>query len=135
MTVVGYVPGAYDLFHVGHLRILERSRRRCDRLIVGVVGDELAAVDRARGPAVPLAERMGIVNAIPWVDEVVEDVSADKSIAWRRVGFNVLFKGDDWRGTPKGDRLEATMSAVGVRVTYLPYTREVSSTLLRAGLR
>jgi len=134
MTVVGYVPGAYDVFHVGHLRILERSRRRCDRLVVGVVGDELAATGRSEGPAVTLAERMAMVAAIPWVDEVVEDISADKAIAWQRVGFDVLFKGDDWRGTPKGDRLEAAMASVGARVMYLPYTREVSSTLLRSGL-
>lgn len=132
--VVGYVPGAYDVFHVGHLRILERSRRRCDRLVVGVVGDELAASARGETPAVPLAERMEIVAALPWVDEVVEDVSSDKAIAWRRVGFDVLFKGDDWRGTPKGDRLEAAMAQVGATVVYLPYTRETSSTRLRAAL-
>lgn len=134
MTILGYVPGAYDVFHVGHLRILERSRRRCDRLIVGVVGDELAAQARGQLPAVPLAERMEIVAAIPWVDDVVEDVSSDKSIAWQRVRFDVLFKGDDWRGTPKGDRLELAMAEVGAKVVYLPYTREVSSTSLRAGL-
>jgi glycerol-3-phosphate cytidylyltransferase len=134
VTVLGYVPGAYDVFHVGHLRILERSRERCDRLIVGVVGDELAAAARGQLPAVPLAERMEIVAAIPWVDGVVEDVSSDKAIAWERVGFDVLFKGDDWRGTPKGDRLEVAMATVGARVVYLPYTDEVSSTSLRAGL-
>jgi glycerol-3-phosphate cytidylyltransferase len=134
MSVLGYVPGAYDVFHVGHLRILERSRRQCDRLVVGVVGDELAAVARGQQPAVPLAERMEIVAALPWVDGVVEDVSSDKAIAWERVRFDVLFKGDDWRGTDKGDRLEAAMALVGASVVYLPYTREVSSTTLRAGL-
>ena len=134
MSVLGYVPGAYDMFHVGHLRILEKSRRRCDRLVVGVVGDELAAAARGQVPAVPLAERMEIVAAIPWVDDVVEDLSSDKAIAWERVRFDVLFKGDDWRGTPKGDRLEAAMEACGARVVYLPYTEEVSSTSLRAGL-
>lgn len=132
--VLGYVPGAYDVFHVGHLRILERSRRRCDRLVVGVVGDELAAAARGELPAVSLAERMEIVAALPWVDEVVEDVSSDKSIAWERVRFDVLFKGDDWRGTPKGDRLELAMARVGAKVMYLPYTRETSSTRLRAAL-
>ncbi len=134
MTVVGYVPGAYDVFHVGHLRILERSRRQCDRLVVGVVGDQLSAETRGEPPAVPLAERMAIVAALPWVHDVVEDVSPDKSVAWRRVGFDVLFKGDDWRGTERGDRLESAMARVGARVVYLPYTREISSSSLRAGL-
>lgn len=134
MTVVGYVPGAYDLFHVGHLRILERSRRRCDRLVVGVVGDDLAERMRGQRPAVPFAERAALVAALPWVDEVVEDVSTDKSIAWERVGFDVVFKGDDWRDTDKGVRLEAAMERVGASVVYLPYTREVSSTMLRSEL-
>ena len=134
MTVVGYVPGAYDLFHVGHLRILERSRRRCDRLIVGIVGDELAEQARGERPAVTLEERMRLVAALPWVDAVVEDVSADKGVAWQRHRFDVLFKGDDWMGTPRGDRLETAMAAVGAEVVYLPYTREVSSTMLRAEL-
>ena len=44
--------------------------------------------------------------------------------------FDVIFKGDDWRGTPKGDRLEA-MAGVGVEVVYLPYTMHTSSTRLR----
>ncbi|MFN8050391.1 MAG: adenylyltransferase/cytidyltransferase family protein [Acidimicrobiales bacterium] len=134
MTVIGYVPGAYDLLHVGHLRILERSRRRCDRLIVGVVGDALAEAARGERPAVALEERMRLVAALPWVDEVVEDVSSDKSIAWERHRFDVVFKGDDWLGTDRGDRLEAAMAAVGAEVVYLPYTREISSTMLRAEL-
>ena len=51
---------------------------------------------------------------------------------WERVRFDVLFKGDDWRGTPKGDKLEADMATVGVRVVYFPYTVHTSSTLLRS---
>ncbi|MEZ5321674.1 MAG: adenylyltransferase/cytidyltransferase family protein [Microthrixaceae bacterium] len=131
----GYVPGAYDLFHVGHLRILRLSRERCDRLVVGVVGDDLAAAMRNEPPAVPYAERVRMVAALPFVDEVVEDVSNDKRLAWQRVHFDVLFKGTDWRGTPKGDRLEAQMAEVGAAVEYLPYTPEVSSTRLRADVR
>ena len=50
---------------------------------------------------------------------------------WRRSGSTVLFKGDDWRNTPKGDQLEASMSAAGVEVHYFPYTKTTSSTLLR----
>ena len=64
MTIIGYVPGAYDLFHVGHLRILERSRRRCDRLIVGVVGDDLAEQARGERPAVSLPERIACLKVL-----------------------------------------------------------------------
>jgi glycerol-3-phosphate cytidylyltransferase len=63
-------------------------------------------------------------------DAVVEDVP-EKLEMWRRLRFDVIVKGDDWRGTAKGDKLEADFAAVGVDVAYLPYTVRTSSTLLR----
>jgi glycerol-3-phosphate cytidylyltransferase len=131
MAVVGYVPGAYDMFHVGHLNILRRAREHCDHLIAGVVTDEVLEQVKGRRPVVPHEERLEIVQALSFVDEAVPDVSTDKLVAWQMLRFDVLFKGDDWQGTPKGDRLEAALAGVGARVVYFPYTRHTSSTLLR----
>ena len=130
----GYVPGGWDVFHVGHLRILERARAQCDRLVVGVVTDEGLVAAKGRPPVVPFAKRAAVVAAFDLVDEVVTDTSSDKRLAWERVGFDVLFKGDDWQGTAKGDRLEAEMAEVGVELRYFPYTAHTSSTALRAVL-
>jgi glycerol-3-phosphate cytidylyltransferase len=130
--VVGYVPGAWDMFHIGHLNILARAREHCDRLIVGVVTDEALFAAKAKYPVVPLDERMEVVAALDIVDEVTTDFSSNKLEVWQRVGFDVLFKGDDWRGTAKGDKLEADMGSVGVQVHYFPYTAHTSSTLLRS---
>ena len=127
----GYVPGGWDMFHVGHLRILERARAQCDRLVVGVVTDEALVVAKGRAPMVPFAQRAAVVAAFALVDEVVADTSSAKLLAWERVGFDVLFKGDDWRGTAKGIRLEAEMAQVGVELRYFPYTPHTSSTALR----
>ena len=49
----------------------------------------------------------------------------------RVVGYDVLFKGDDWKGTEKGRLLEEKLAAVGARMHYFPYTEHTSSTLLR----
>lgn len=133
-VVVGYVPGAWDMFHIGHLKILQRAREHCDVLVVGVATDEALWQMKGKHPVVPLAERMEIVNAIGIVDHVVADVSSDKRIAWQQMHFDVLFKGDDWQGTSKGARLEAEMAEVGAGVHYFPYTGSTSSTLLRAAL-
>jgi glycerol-3-phosphate cytidylyltransferase len=132
--VVGYVPGAWDMFHIGHLNILLRARRECDRLIVGVVTDDALFAAKNKFPVIPLAERIEVVSHFDVVDDVVVDFSSNKLDVWRRVGFDVLFKGDDWRGTPKGDKLEADMASVGVDVRYFPYTVHTSSTRLRAML-
>ena len=129
--LLGYVPGAWDMFHVGHLNILLRAREQCDRLVVGVVSDEALLVAKGKHPVVPLAERMDVVRSMVMVDDVVVDYSSNKIEVWRRVGFDVLFKGDDWLGTPKGDRLVADMASVGVQVNFFPYTVHTSSTILR----
>ncbi|MGY1750489.1 adenylyltransferase/cytidyltransferase family protein [Modestobacter sp. SYSU DS0511] len=134
MTVVGYAPGAYDLFHIGHLNILKHAAAHCDRLVAGVVSDEMLLRSKGRLPVVPLEERMEIVRNLRFVDDVHAEVVPDKVDTWREVGFDVIFKGDDWRGTAKGDKLEHDFAAVGVRVHYFPYTMHTSSTILRKAL-
>mgnify|MGYP001943596220 CR=1 FL=1 len=134
MTVVGYAPGAYDLFHIGHLNVLKHAAEHCDRLVVGVVSDEMLLQSKGRLPVVPLAERMEIVRNLRFVDDVHAEVGPDKVDTWREVRFDVLFKGDDWRGTAKGAKLERDFAAVGVQVQYFPYTVHTSSTILRRAL-
>ena len=132
--VVGYAPGAYDMFHVGHLNILRQAKANCDHLIAGVVSDEMCLLTKGKTPVVPLAERMEIVSHISFVDEVVAEVVPDKVETWKSVQFDVIFKGDDWRGTAKGVKLERDFAALGVEVVYFPYTIHTSSTLLRQAL-
>ena len=134
MPVIGYAPGAYDLFHIGHLNILKHASEHCDHLIAGVVSDEMLVRAKGRPPVIPLAERMEIVRSLRFVDQVHAEVVPDKIDTWREVRFDVIFKGDDWRGTPKGERLERDFAAVGVTVQYFPYTVHTSSTLLRKAL-
>lgn len=132
MTVrIGYAAGAFDLFHVGHLNILRRARENCDYLIAGVVSDERLQQSKGGLPTVPLEERLEIVRNIRYVDEAIVEDLPDKLDVWRQVGFNVFFKGDDWRGTEKGRRLEERFREVGVEVVYFPYTVTTSSTRLR----
>jgi glycerol-3-phosphate cytidylyltransferase len=131
MPKVGYVPGAWDMFHIGHLNILKRASAECDHLIAGVVTDDVLELAKGKRPIVPLNERLEIVSSMSIVDRAVVDVSSDKIVMWRQLEFDVLFKGDDWRGTLKGDRLEADMRSVGVELVYFPYTGHTSSTALR----
>ncbi|MBC7723499.1 MAG: adenylyltransferase/cytidyltransferase family protein [Burkholderiaceae bacterium] len=134
MTRIGYAAGAFDLFHVGHLNILRHAKSECDYLIAGVVSDEMLALTKGITPVVPLPERLEIVSHIRYVDEAVAEVVPDKMDTWRELHFDVFFKGDDWRGTEKGRRLEKQFAAVGVEVVYFPYTVHTSSTVLRRAL-
>lgn len=132
--VVGYVPGVFDMFHVGHLNIINSARPHCSELVVGVVSDEVVTEVKGRRPVVPLEERMEVVAAIRGVDRVVVDVQADKFDTWHELRYDVIFKGDDWARTPKGRKLERDLATVGARVHYFPYTRHTSSTVLRRAL-
>lgn len=131
---IGYAPGAFDLFHVGHLNILKHAKSRCDFLIAGVVSDEILQQVKGRSPVIPLAERMEIVRNIGYVDMAYPEVLPEKMQVWEELRFNMLFKGDDWKDTIAGKRLAASFANVGVDVVYFPYTIHTSSTALRAAL-
>lgn len=131
---IGYAAGAFDLFHVGHLNILKHARSECDYLIAGVVSDEMLQLTKGITPFIPLAERLDIVSHIDFVDEARAEVVPNKLDTWREVQFNVFFKGDDWRGTEKGLKLEREFAEVGVEVVYFPYTMHTSSRQLRRAL-
>jgi glycerol-3-phosphate cytidylyltransferase len=133
-SVIGYAPGIYDLFHIGHLNILRHAKSQCDHLIAGVVSDEMSLLAKGRAPVVPLTERLEIVRSVRYVDEVHAETLPDKLDTWQILQFHRIFKGDDWRGTAKGAKLEADFARVGVEVYYFPYTAHTSSTQLRRAL-
>jgi len=134
MSRIGYTTGVFDMFHVGHLNILRNARSRCDHLIVGVTTDALCQSRKRRVPVIPEGERLQILEAVRYVDEVVLQDSYDKLAAWDEHHFDVMFVGDDWRGTPEWDQYERQFADVGVEVVYFPYTVHTSSTLLRSAL-
>ena len=133
--IIGYTTGVFDMFHVGHLNLLARAREQCDRLIVGVSTDDVVLDYKGHAPIVPYAERVAIVKAIRYVDEVVPQTSMDKFAAWEKLRFNRLFHGNDWKGSAMYNEVEAKLKAVGVEVVYFPYTQGTSSTLLAERLR
>ena len=133
--IIGYTTGVFDMFHVGHLNLLARAREQCDRLIVGVSTDDVVLDYKGHAPIVPYAERVAIVKAIRYVDEVVPQTSMEKFAAWEKLRFNRLFHGNDWKGSAMYNEVEAKLKAVGVEVVYFPYTQGTSSTLLAERLR
>ena len=130
---IGYTTGVYDLFHVGHLNLLRRAKSQCDWLVVGVSTDELVGY-KNKHAVITFEERNEIVKAIRYVDELVTQSDMDKLGAWKKYHFNVMFVGDDWKGTEKWNKIEEEMRKVGVQVVYFPYTKGTSSTLINETL-
>lgn len=129
--VIGYTTGTFDMFHIGHLNILKKAKENCDYLIVGVSTDELVENYKGEKPIVPFCERKEIIESIKYVDEVVEQVTLNKLEAWDKLHYNVLFHGDDWKGTSLYNEIEKALMERGAKVIYFPYSKNVSSTKLK----
>ena len=132
--IIGYTTGVFDMFHIGHLNILHRAKQHCDYLIVGVSTDELCQSYKHKKPIVPYEERKSIDEAIRFVDEVVPQIDRDKFGAWKKLKFDVMFVGDDWKNSTLFNELETQFQKVGVSIQYFPYTQGTSSSELREKL-
>ncbi len=133
--IIGYTTGAFDLFHIGHLNILRKSKEQCDYLIVGVSTDELVESYKNKRPVIPFEERSAIVSAIKYVDEVVPQVSMDKFEAWERLKFNKMFHGNDWQNSDVYIEAKTKLENVGVETVFFEYTQNTSSTLITEVLK
>ena len=121
-TVITF--GTFDVFHVGHLRMIERAAAYGDRLVVGVSADELNLRKKGREPIFSEAERVEIVAALKPVSEVFVEESLELKREYVvRYGADVLVMGDDWKG--KFDELNDVCEVV-----YLSRTPAVSTTAL-----
>ncbi|HHX67262.1 MAG TPA: adenylyltransferase/cytidyltransferase family protein [Gallicola sp.] len=130
---VGYTTGVFDLFHIGHLNLLRRAKEQCDFLIVGVTTDQLVSYKNKKS-VIPFEERLEIVESIKYVNMAVPQTSMDKFKAWEELKFDVMFVGDDWKGTEKWLKYEKQFNEVGVDIIYFPYTKGTSSTLINQTL-
>ncbi len=130
----GYVPGVFDLFHVGHLNLLEKCKERCDYLIVGVLTDELVEYYKGHGCVISWEDRARILEALEIVDEVipVDFSNTDKLDAWEQLHYDCHFSGDDHLG--HWDDIMEALRERGSNMEFFPYTQGVSSTRIRREL-
>jgi glycerol-3-phosphate cytidylyltransferase len=127
---IGYTVGVFDLFHVGHLNLLERCKALCDHLIVGVCDDDYVRNSKHKEPVCNETDRARIVAALKCVDEahiVNTEITNDKMLALDRFHFDVLFSGDDWKGSERYKKTEEQFAPLGVSIEYLPYTKGIST--------
>jgi glycerol-3-phosphate cytidylyltransferase len=114
--------GTFDVFHVGHLRILERARSMGSKLIVGVSSDELNFSKKGRNPVYTQEERVEIISALKYVDYVFLEESLEKKRDYiQKYSADILVMGNDWEG--KFDEFNDIC-----RVVYFERTPAISTT-------
>ena len=132
--VIGYTQGTFDLFHIGHLNLLEKARENCDYLIVGVNSDELVKAYKNKDVIVTAKERARILRALRCVDQVIITDSLDKTKYHEEFQFDKIFIGNDWEQDERWIRTKEEMESLGAKLVFLPYTTTTSSTILREKL-
>lgn len=127
----GYTDGVYDLFHVGHLNMIQTAKECCEYLIVGVHGDDVVESYKHHRPIINENDRKRIIESIKGVDRAEINRFRDKLKLWELYQFDVIFIGDDWKGTDRWNNFEKILAEVGVDVVYVPYTKGISTTEIR----
>lgn len=128
---IGYTDGVYDLFHVGHLNMIQEAKKHCEYLIVGVHGDDVVEEYKHHRPIINENDRKRIVESIKGVDRAEINRFRDKLKLWDLYHFNAIFIGDDWKGTDRWNHFEEVLAQINVDVVYVPYTQGISTTEIK----
>jgi glycerol-3-phosphate cytidylyltransferase len=120
--------GTFDMFHIGHLKLLERLKELGNRLIVAVSTDEFNEI-KGKKTIIPYAQRAEIVGAIKYVDMVIPENSWEQKVKdIKKYNIDIFAMGHDWEG--KFDELTKYCDVI-----YLQRTEGISTTVLKEQLK
>jgi len=129
---VGYVNGTFDMFHVGHLRLIQRAREMCDKLIIGVNRDEDIIINKGRPAVISETSRLEIIRALKACDEAflapTYYLTVEQMI---KMGADVNFMGSDYADHPVINQLNKDLEPHGKRVIILSRTDGISTSIIR----
>jgi len=132
---IGYTSGVFDLFHYGHLNLLMNAKKNCDFLIVGVCSDCLTYKLKNRFPVHSIQTRFDYLTNLKCVDRVFVKTKDDDFKVANKMKAEIVFKGSDWINTRKWVLLETKFLKKGIEVKFFEYTKGISSTQIRSGLK
>ena len=125
-----FTSGSFDLFHTGHLNILEKSAALGSELIVGVSTDELIEQYKGAKPVIPFEQRIRIISALKCVTKAVKQVKLTEIAQLQREEIDIVTIGDDWIDKYL-EGLEWMKAQPDKKVVYFPYTPGISTTSIK----
>lgn len=134
----GLLMGVFDLFHIGHLKLIQRAKAQCQFLRIAVLADSLVYEFKHIYPTIPQDERMEILCALRDVDEVVL-LETKKEVSrlheWHKRPFDCFFSGDDYADNTYWAWEKEELKKLGADMVFFPYTKKRSSTMIREELK
>ena len=132
----GLLMGVFDLFHVGHLKLIRNAKAHCEYLRVAVLSDELVKKFKGHDPIIPAEERKEILEAISEVDEVVIiEKTPSRLVEYNRQPFDAFFSGDDYRDNEYWQKEKEELNKLGSDIIFFPYTKTQSTSAIIRKIR
>lgn len=129
-----YTAGTWDLFHIGHLNILKKSKKLGTKLIVGVSTDKLVKSYKENYPAIPYEHRISLIKNSKYVDKVVKQEKLLDIEELKKLKIDILTIGSDWKNKRlKG--LEWAKKQPNIKVVFIDYTKDISSTKIKRDIK
>ena len=125
-----YTSGTFDLFHYGHLNILQKAKKLGSYLIVGVSTDELVKEYKKLKPIVNYKDREAIIKSIKCVDEVIPQIRFFDITQLQQYHIDIIVLGDDWKNKSFPE-LDRCLEALHIRMVYVPYTKRLSTSSIK----
>lgn len=128
---IGFLCGFFDPLHDGHIDIMRQAKEMCEHLIVAVGTDEFMMQRKHREAVLSYEQRVEIVSAIRYVDQVVPEIDLDKMKAYYQYHFDVMIAGEDHVSEPLYQEAKKQLEALGIDTVFVPRRKNISSTLMR----
>lgn len=123
--IIVMTSGVWDLFHIGHINILKKSKALGDKLVVGVVSDDGVEAYKGRKPIFNEKQRLEIIRSLKFVDYASIQPTTDPTPLVCRYRPHIFTHGDDWKELIEG---QETLIARAIKFKLLPYTKNISTT-------
>jgi len=129
-----FVPGAWDLFHIGHICLLKKARKIASKMIVGVDTDKSIKKRKGKFPIISFKDRVAILEACSGVDKVVSNKSGSLDVKQLiALNIEVVVVADDWKDKDLVGKNK--VKEANIRIQYFPYTKGISSTKIKDKIR
>ena len=132
--MIVYTVGTFDLLHVGHLALLEYCATLGDTVAVGVASDEVVQLYKPKAPAIPLDQRIDMLQALRCVDIVRAYHELDYLSICEEVKADIFVIGEDWGRKPHNQDVENYFNEQGKKVVQIQYNPRNSSTKIKQNI-